>query len=84
MDDIPKEARYSISFYEMLNTRNIGVSTVGKETYDLMTLAVIKLGDREYHGEKGDEGFDLLHFLNTIMYPHREDFIEELSEYIDF
>lgn len=83
-DDIPKEARYSISFYEVVNTKNIGISTVEKETYDLMTLVIIKLGDREYNGEKGDEGFDLLHFLNAVMYPHREDFIETVSDYIDF
>ena len=83
-DDIPKDERYGISFYEVINTKNIGNTTVKKETYDLMTLVIIKLGHREYHGEKGDEGFDLLHFLNAVMYPHREDFIEELSNYIDF
>ena len=83
-DDIPKEARYSISFYEVANTKNVGISTAEKETYDLMTLAIIKLGSREYNGKKDDEGFDLLHFLNVIMYPHKEDFIEAISDYIDF
>lgn len=83
-DDIPKEARYSISFYEVSNTKNIGISTVEKETYDLMTLAIIKLGAREYNGQKGEEGFELLKFLNAVMYPHREDFIETISDYIDF
>lgn len=83
-DDIPKEARYSVSFYEVVNTKIIGISTVDKETYDLMTLVIIKLGAREYNGEKGDEGFDLLHFLNALMYPHREDFIDTISDYMDF
>ena len=83
-DDIPREDRYSISFYEVANTKNVGGTTVKRENYDLMTLVVIKLGDEVYNGKKGDEGFELLHFLNTIMYPHREDFIEEISDYIDF
>lgn len=83
-DDIPKEARYSISFYEVANTKNVGISTAEKDTYDLMTLAIIKLGSREYNGKKDDEGFQLLHFLNAVMYPHREDFIETISDYIDF
>ena len=83
-DDIPIDDKYSISFYEVSNTKNIGGTAMEKGKYDLMTLAVIKLGDTVYNGEKGDEGFELLHFLNTIMYPHREDFIEELSDYIDF
>ena len=83
-DDIPKDEHYGISFYEVVNTKNVGISTVEKENYDLMTLVIIKLGDKMYNGAKGDEGFELLHFLNTIMYPHREDFIEELSDYIDF
>lgn len=83
-DDIPAESRYSVSFYEVVNTKNIGKSDVEKEIYDLMTLVVIRLGDREYHGEKGDEGFELLHFLNTVMYPHGEDFMEIISDYIDF
>ena len=49
-----------------------------------MTLIIIKLGDKEYNGKKGDEGFELLHFLNLLMYPHKEDFIEKISYYIDF
>ena len=84
-DDISKKERYSISFYEVVNTKNIGTrNTVAKENYDLMTLVVIKLGDKVYNGEKGDEGYGLLRFLNAIMYPHREDFLETISEYIDF
>ena len=49
-----------------------------------LQLVIIKLGDEVYNGEKGDEGFELLHFLNAIMYPHREDFIEKISDYIVF
>ena len=49
-----------------------------------MTLVIIRLGKKEYNGEKKDEGYDLLRFLNTIMYPHRDDFMEVVSDYIDF
>ena len=83
-DDIPKEDKYSISFYEVSNTKNIGGAALEKGKYDLMTLAVIKLGDKVYNGQEGDEGFELLRFLNTIMYPHGEEFIKEISDYIDF
>ncbi len=50
----------------------------------MLTLVVIRLGKKEYNGEKKDEGYDLLRFLNTIMYPHRDDFMEVVSDYIDF
>lgn len=83
-DDISEEDRYSISFYEVLNSKNIGGNTVKEENYDLMTLVIIKLGNKEYNGKKGEEGFELLHFLNLLMYPHSEDFIENMSDYIDF
>ena len=83
-DDIPKEERYTISVYEITNTKNIGINTLAKENYDLMTLVVIKLGSKVYNGKKEDEGYDLLRFLNAIMYPHRDDFMDTMSEYIDF
>lgn len=37
-----------------------------------------------YTGEEGSDGYELLRFLNAIMYPHQEDFMEVVSEYIDF
>lgn len=83
-DNIPPKARYSISVYEMENTRNTGMSVTPKENYNLMTLVVIKLGQTVYNGGKGDEGYELLHFLNAVMYPHRENFMDTISEYIDF
>ena len=33
-DDIPAEAQYGASFYEIVNTRNIGENPAEKETYD--------------------------------------------------
>lgn len=39
-DDISKADCYSISVYEMTNTRNTALSTVARENYDLMTLVV--------------------------------------------
>lgn len=84
IDDIPPEDRYSISVYETVNTENTAVNEVAKENYDLMTLVVIKLGNKVYNGDKEDEGHELLRFLNAIMYPHKEDFMATVSEYIDF
>lgn len=83
-DDIPQEDQYSIAVYEMANTKNTGKHTVAKENYDLMTLVVIKLGNKVYNGKKEDEYYGLMRFLNTIMYPHKEDFMDIVSEYIDF
>lgn len=83
-DSIPKDEQYSVSVYETVNTQNTSRKETPKENYDLMTLVVIKLGNMVYNGEKGEENYDLLHFLNTVMYPHKDDFIETVSEYIDF
>ena len=68
----------------MVNTKNTASNTVSKENYDLMTLVVIKLGNTVYNGDEEDEGYELLRFLNTIMYPHKDDFMDMVSEYIDF
>ena len=83
-DNIPKNEQYSVSVYETVNTRNTSLKETPKENYDLMTLVVIKLGNIVYNGEKGEENYDLLHFLNTVMYPHKADFLKTVSEYIDF
>ncbi len=83
-DDVPIEDRYSISVYEMSNTKHTGLHTAAKEDYDLMTLVIIKLGGRVYNGKKGDEGYGLLRFLNALMYPHNDNFLNTISEYIDF
>lgn len=78
------DTAFSSSHYEMVNLKNIGNNAVAKENYDLLKLVVIKLGDRVYNGNAGDEGFEILRFLNALMYPHREDFMDTMSEYIDF
>ena len=83
-DNIPKNEQYSMSVYEIVNTHNTSMEEIPKENYDLLTLVVIKLGNRVYNGEKGEANYDLLHFLNTVMYPHKADFIKTVSEYIDF
>ncbi len=83
-DDIPKEERYSIAVYEMMNTKNTAQNAVARENYDLMTLIVIKLGDEVYNGDKEEEGYVLFRFLNLIMYPHKDDFMVNVSEYIDY
>lgn len=83
-DDIPEKARYTLSVYEIKNTKSTGNGTTAKENYDLMTLVVIKLGEKVYNGGEKDEKYELFRFLNTIMYPHKNDFMDTLSEYIDF
>ncbi len=83
-DEIPKEAHYSISVYETTNTKNTSPHVTAKENYDLMTLILIKLGNRVYNGNEEDEGYGLFRFLNAIMYPHTETFMDTMNEYIDF
>jgi hypothetical protein len=83
-DDVPKDEMYSVSFYEITNSMNIGNCHPKKEDYDLMTLVLIRLGDKVYNGDMNDKGHDLFDFLNLIMYPHDEDFINNVSRYIDF
>ena len=83
-DDIPIEDQYSISVYEMVNTKNTAFNRIPRENYDLMTLVVIKLGSTVYNGDKEEEGYVLFRFLNLIMYPHKDDFMANMSEYIDY
>ncbi len=83
-NDIPKEDQYSISVYEMTNTKNTASKNIPKENFDLITLVVIKLGNTVYNGDEEDENYQLLRFLNTIMYPHKDDFMDTVSEYIDY
>ncbi len=83
-DDIPVGERYSVSFYEMMNTKNMGSCMTVKENYDLMKLVVIRLGQSEFYGQEADEGYHLLRFLNAIMYPHKKEFMDIVSDYIDF
>lgn len=82
-EDIPKRMKYSVSVYEIMNTEETSACRIPKENYDLMTLVVIKLGDEVYNGKEEDEHYELLHFLSMIMYPHKEDFVDQISRYID-
>ena len=83
-DNVPITERYSISFYSIENTKNIGNVSPKKENFDLLTLIVIRLGEIEYNVDKDNEAFDAFRFLNAIMYPHRHDFMNTISDYIDF
>lgn len=83
-DNIPKKAQYSVSVYEMTNTKNTCSYKVKEEHYNLMTLVIIKLGNVVYNGKKEEEYYELLRFLDTIMSPHKEDFMDTVKEYIDF
>lgn len=83
-DNIPKSERYTVSLYEISNSYSTGSCTPDKKNYDLMTLIVIRLGDKVYNGDETDEEYEIFDFLNLIMYPHNKDFIKNMSRYIDF
>lgn len=78
-DNIAEKERYSISYYEMTNVRNHGECRTRKEDYDLMSMVILRLGDKEY-----TDDVSVLKFLSLIMYPSRKNLLEELSGYIDF
>lgn len=79
-DRIPKSERFPMSFYRITNTQNVGNCRPKEEDYDLMTLVVIRLGEKIYEKDEND----LLHFLTLLFYPHRSDFIKQMGKYIDF
>lgn len=81
-DNIPLEEQYSISYYEMENSRNIGNCLTRKEDYDLLSLVIIRLGNPECVSKEGKEG--ILEFLSAIFYPHKKDFLDTVQKYIDF
>lgn len=58
-DNIPKTEQYSISFYEMTNTKNIGNCSVSREDFDLIKLVIIRQGNKVYNGDREDEGYRL-------------------------
>jgi hypothetical protein len=83
-DRIPISERYSVSVYEFKNTQNSCDFTPPHEAYDLMTLVIIRLGNKVYGGKEEDEYYDLFKFLNLIMYPHDKNFINDMKPYVDF
>lgn len=78
-DNVPDGERYSISYYQMENSKNSGECHPQRENYDLLTLIIIRLGTAEHPQKEG-----ILEFLNAIFYPHREDFMYTVQKYIDF
>ena len=42
------------------------------------------MGNTVYNRDEEDEEYELLRFLNTIIYLHKDDFMDTVSEYIDF
>ena len=88
LDDIPQKERFSISFFEFSNTLNYGECNPQREDYDLLTLVIIRLGDKVFQElEKAGmpaEKNDMMEFLHAIMYPHTKDFLTTVKKYIDF
>ncbi len=84
-DDVPKDEKFSISFYEFTNTKNFGNCNPKKENYDLMNLVVIRLGNSVYNGDDNNEGYDVLRFLTAIVYPGKDGSrLNIVKDYIDF
>lgn len=79
-DRIPKREQMSMSFYRIVNDKNVGGCHSKKDDYDLMRLVIIRLGDKEYHSEEKN----ILDFLTIIFQPHQKGFREKLSRYISF
>lgn len=79
-DRIPKKEQMSISFFTIMNSKNVGDCRPKKEDYDLMTLVIIRLGNRDYHSEEKS----ILDFLTVIFQPHQKGFRKKLSRYISF
>ena len=79
-DRIPKDEQMSISFYRMINDKNVGNCHPREEDYDLMTLVIIRLGDKDYYSKEKS----VLDFLTTIFYPRAGRFREKISKYISF
>ena len=77
---VPKDEQMSISFYKMMNYRNVGKCHPKEENYDLMTLVIIRLGNKNYYSEEKS----VLDFLTMIFYPHFDGFRERVSKYISF
>lgn len=78
-DNVPPEERYSISYYQMENSRNIGDCHPRRENYDLLNLIIIRLGEAECSLGEG-----MLEFLSAIFYPHKKNFLDTVQKYIDF
>lgn len=79
-DRIPKKEQMSISFYKMVNDKNVGDCHPKEKDYDRMTLVIIRLGDKDHHSEEKN----VLDFLTIIFQPHQKGFREKLSRYISF
>ncbi|MCI9530808.1 MAG: hypothetical protein HFH38_03490 [Lachnospiraceae bacterium] len=83
-DNVPEDERFSISFMEMSNTRNFGKCNPVRENYDLLTLVIIRLGDKVFHGIEDKGKNDMMEFLHAVMYPHRGNFLDTVKKHINF
>ena len=83
-DNVPQDERFSISFIEMSNTRNYGQCNPVRENYDMLTLVIIRLGDKIFHEIEDKEKNDMMEFLHAVMYPHEKNFLDTVRKHIDF
>ena len=83
-DNVPKDERFSISFIEMSNTRNYGACNPVRENYDMLTLVIIRFGDKVFHQIEDKEKNDMMEFLHAVMYPHKDNFLETIKKHINF
>ena len=50
----------------------------------MLTLVIIRLGDKTFHKTEDKEKNDMMEFLHAVMYPHRENFLDTIKKHIDF
>ena len=72
--NVPQYLWNTVSYYGIVNTKNIGNVEINPKDYDLMGLVIIRIGEQITEGVA-----DIVHFLHGIFYD-----VEEVEEYIDF
>ncbi|MDD2978569.1 MAG: hypothetical protein PHN80_01215 [Hespellia sp.] len=72
--NVPKYLWNTVSYYTFSNTKNVGEVETNPAAYDLMELAIIRIGEKI-----SEDVTDIIHFLHGVFYA-----IDEVADYIDF
>ena len=78
-DNIPKGIHNTMSVYEMANTWNSKYINTNPDSYDLMTMVILRLGN-----PKEDEQDEIFEILNALFYARNEKSYEKLEKYVSF
>lgn len=71
---VPRYLWNTVSYHELVNTKNVGNVKANPDDIDLMGLVIIRIGEK-----LGPDVSDIIHFLHGIFYD-----VSEVEEYIDF